>query len=127
MIAADTSTWVAFLGGVAGSDVLLLQRALQDRQLSMLPVVLAELLSDPNLPPSAAASLTDLPLIEIEAGFWQRAGLLRAKVLTKNRRARLGDSLIAQMCLDSGIALITRDRNFRNFEDVSSLKVMVGP
>ena len=32
MIAADTSTWVAFLEGGAGQDALLLDKALEDRQ-----------------------------------------------------------------------------------------------
>jgi hypothetical protein len=127
MIAADTSTWVAFLNGAAGDDVLLLKRALQDRQLAMLPVVLTELLSDPNLPPDVAASLTDLPLIDIEPGFWQRAAALRAKVLAKRRRARLADSLIAQLCLDSGISLITRDRDFRAFAQSSTLQLLLIP
>ena len=54
MITADTSTWVAFLDGALGDDVLLLKKALQGRQLSMLPVVLTELLSDPRLPPAVA-------------------------------------------------------------------------
>lgn len=124
MIAADTSTWVAFLDGASGDDVLLLKKALQGRQLSMLPVVLAELLSDPSLPPAVAASFTDLPLIEIESGLWQRAGLLRAKVLAKRRRVRLADALIAQLCLDSSVSLITRDRDFRSFAEVSSLSLM---
>src|SRR5580700_50302 len=122
MITADTSTWVAFLDGASG-DVLLLKKALQAHQLSMLPVVLTELLSDPNLPPAVAASLMDLPLIEIESGFWQRAGALRAKVLAKRRRARLADSLIAQLCLDGGLSLITRDRDFRSFTEASSLNL----
>jgi predicted nucleic acid-binding protein len=127
MITADTSTWVAFLDGALGDDVLLLRKALQGHQLSMLPVVLTELLSDPKLPPAVAASLTDLPLIEIESGFWQRAGALRAKVLVKARRARLADSLIAQLCLDAGLSLITRDRDFRSFAEVSSLNLLLSP
>jgi predicted nucleic acid-binding protein len=127
MITADTSTWVAFLDGALGDDVLLLRKALQGHQLSMLPVVLTELLSDPKLPPAVAASLTDLPLIEIESGFWQRAGALRGKVLVKARRARLADSLIAQLCLDAGLSLITRDRDFRSFAEVSSLNLLLSP
>jgi|SRR5580704_3039560 hypothetical protein len=127
MITADTSTWVAFLDGALGDDVLLLKKALQGHQLSMLPVVLTELLSDPNLPPAVATSLTDLPLIEIESGFWQRAGALRARVLVKARRARLADSLIAQLCLDAGLSLITRDRDFRSFAEVSSLNLLLSP
>ncbi len=127
MITADTSTWVAFLDGPSGEDVLLLKKTLQAHQLSMLPVVLTELLSDPNLPPAVAASLMDLPLIEVESGFWQRAGALRAKVLAKRRRARLADSLIAQLCLDASLSLITRDRDFRSFAELSSLNLLLSP
>ncbi len=45
---------------------------------AMAPAVLTELLSDPELPNSAAHTLTDLPLLEIESGYWERAGRLRA-------------------------------------------------
>ena len=44
MIAADTSTWVAFLEGRGGKDTDWLDRALEDRQLVMVSVVLTELL-----------------------------------------------------------------------------------
>ena len=50
MIAVDTSTWIAFLQGDGGVDAELLDRALQDRQVLMVPVVLTEVLSDPKLP-----------------------------------------------------------------------------
>jgi predicted nucleic acid-binding protein len=124
MIAADTSTWIAFLEGGKGEDVQLLDRALQERQVLMVPIVLTELLSDPNLPRSVADTLSDVPMIEIEAGFWQRAGALRAKVLAKRRKARLGDALIAQTCIDRGVALITRDRDFHAFVDSAGLDIL---
>jgi len=38
VIAADTSTWVAFLEGNSGEDVQLLDRALEDRHVVMVPV-----------------------------------------------------------------------------------------
>ena len=44
MIAADTSTWIAFLEGSGGADTLLLDQALGDHQVLMVPVVLTELL-----------------------------------------------------------------------------------
>ena len=115
MIAADTTTWIAFLEGRQGEDALLLDRALQDRQVLMVPVVLTELLSDPQLPSSVAETLSQVPMIELAPGYWQRAGLLRAKVLAKGRKARFGDALIAQTCIDRGIPLVTRDRDFRAF------------
>ena len=124
MIAADTSTWIAFLQGETANDTDLLDKALRDRHLLMIPVVLTELLSDPKLSVDVARTLCDLPVIQIGNDYWQRAGALRAKVLTKRRRARLGDALIAQSCIDGGISLITRDRDFRAFAEAAGLKLI---
>jgi predicted nucleic acid-binding protein len=124
MIAADTSTWVGFLEGGAGADIELLDRALADRQVLMVPVVLTELLSDPKLSSEVARTLSEVPLVQIETDYWQRAGMLRAKVLAKRRKARLGDALIAQSCLDRGISLLTRDRDFRAFAEAAGLALV---
>jgi predicted nucleic acid-binding protein len=125
MIAADTSTWVVYLEGGAGEDTQLLDRALEDWQVVMAPVVLTELLSDPKLPLGVAKTLSEVPLMEIVSGYWQRAGALRAKVLAKRRRARLGDALIAQSCIDRGIPLLTRDRDFRAFARAAGLDLVL--
>jgi predicted nucleic acid-binding protein len=125
MIAADTSTWIAYLEGETAADTELLDQALGNRQLLMVPVVLTELLSDPKLSAEVAKTLCDVPAIEIGSGYWQRAGALRAKVLAKLRRARLGDALIAQSCIDGGISLLTRDRDFRAFTEAAGLKLVV--
>ncbi|MFZ0882718.1 MAG: PIN domain-containing protein [Candidatus Acidiferrales bacterium] len=126
MIAADTSTWVSFLEGEAGDDTTLLDKALADRQTMMVPVVLTELLSDPELPAGVAETLREVPLIEIKSGYWQRAGKLRAQVLGKRRKARLGDALIAQACIDADIPLLTRDRDFRTFAQAAGLNLVLG-
>lgn len=127
MIAADTSTWIAFFQGAAGRDVELLDRALGDRQVLMPPPVLTELFSDPKLPSNVRATLSELPLLQIADGFWGRAGELRATVLRGRRKARLGDALIAQACVDNGVALVTRDRDFRAFADAAGLDLVVEP
>jgi predicted nucleic acid-binding protein len=124
MIAADTSTWVAYLAGEAGDDVMLLDEALQNRQVVMVPTVLTELFSDPKLPSDVAKLLGEVPQMETERGFWERAGTLRAKVLGRKRRARLGDALIAQACMDGQTALITRDRDFMAFAAGSGLRIL---
>ena len=124
MIAADTSTWVVFLEGGAGADIELLDRALEDRQVLMVPVVLTELLSDPKLSSDVARTLFEVPLVQIETDYWQRAGMLRTKVLTKRRKARLGDALIAQSCIDRGISLLTRDRDLRAFAEAAGLALV---
>jgi len=127
MIAADTSTWVAFFEGGTGEDVLLLDQALADQQVVMVPVVLTELLSDPKLPLPVAQQVSEIPLLPIESGYWQRAGALRAKVLAKRQRARLGDALIAQSCMDGGVRLITRDRDFGAFAEAAGLDLAIRP
>jgi predicted nucleic acid-binding protein len=126
VIAFDTSSWVAFLEGERGEDVELLDQSLRDRQVWMPPVVLTELLSDPELPSPVAELLSSLPRIEIQPGYWERAGALRAKVLAKGRKARLGDALIAQSCLDRELVLVTRDRDFRAFAEAAGLDLVVG-
>ena len=78
MIAVDTSTWIAFFEGEPGEDTQLLDRALADRQVLMIPAVLTELLSDPKLPAEVAETLADLPVMETTNGYWKRAGELRA-------------------------------------------------
>lgn len=125
MIAVDTSTWIAFLQGDGGKDAELLDRALRDRQVLMAPVVLTEVLSDPKLPSEVSQTLLELPLLDAGPGYWQRAGELRARVLAKHRKARLGDALIAQTCIDRGIPLLTRDRDFRAFANAAGLDFLI--
>ena len=126
MIAVDTSTWIAFFQGDGGEDTELLDRALQDRQVLMAPVVLTELLSAPELAPDVSQTLSELPLIEVGPGYWQRAGELRARVLAKRRKARVGDALIAQSCIDHRVPLLTRDWDFRAFADAAGLDLLIG-
>ena len=127
MIAADTSTWIAFLEGESGEDVQLLDKALEDQQVLMAPAVLTELLSDPKLPSTVAETLLEIPLMELKIGYWERAGALRAKVLAKRRKARLGDALIAQSCIDRGVPLLTRDSDFGAFAEAASFDLVIGP
>ena len=124
MIAADTSSLIAHLSGLEGEDVSILDQTLSDHLLVLPPAVLVELLSDPKLPGAVSELFKALPLLEISDGYWQRAGILRAKALSKNRKARLADSLIAQSCLDHNVPLITRDRDFRAFATFAGLKLL---
>jgi predicted nucleic acid-binding protein len=86
--------------------------------------VLTEILSDHGLPKAVGDLLKQFPLLGVKAEFWLRAGELRAKVLAKGRKARLGDALIAQQCIDHNIPLATRDRDFKVFAAVSTLRIL---
>ena len=124
MIAVDTSSWIAYLGGVHAPDVTLVDRALADRQVCLPPVVLTELLSDPKLPKRVQSLFLSIPLLDLTDAYWQRAGALRAKLISKRRKAALADILIAQSCIDHGVALLTRDSDFRNLARLSALKLL---
>ena len=116
MIAADTSTWIAFLQGEGGEDAELLDKALEDRQVLMVPAVLTELLSDPKLPPSVAATLSEIPLDRNHQRLLGTGRRIASPRFWRSASKRvLGDALIAQCCIDRGIPLLTRDRDFRAF------------
>jgi predicted nucleic acid-binding protein len=124
VIAADSNSVIAYLSGDAGQDVEILDHALTDRLVVLPPVVLVELLTDPQLPSPVRNLLTALPLLDIKSGYWERAANIRARALSKRRKARLADTLIAQSCLDHDVPLIARDRDFRTFARFAGLKIL---
>jgi predicted nucleic acid-binding protein len=124
VIAIDTSSLSAFLEGEEGDDVLLVERALREHYGCFPPVVLTEILSDPEVASSVRALFTQIPILAVLDGYWERAGALRAKLLASAHKAKLADSLIAQSCLDHGVPLISRDRDFRHFATLAGLKLL---
>ena len=115
MIAIDTSSLIAYLRGDAGSDVESVDEAFRLNQAALPPVVITEILSDPGLDPAVAKLIQELPILEAHEGYWRRAAMTRARILSKRLRARLADTLITQSCLDHEVPLITRDADFRHF------------
>lgn len=124
MICLDTSSVIAYLEGDAGSDVEAVDRALEQQEGTIAPVSLSELLSDPALPRTLRKVILELPILPIIEGYWERAGLLRARILRSGNKAKLADTLIAQSCLDHRIALLSHDRDFRVFHRFAGLKLL---
>jgi len=79
------------------------------------PIVLAEALSSPAVEQNFINFVLTLPLLDIEDGYWRRAGDLRRSFLLEGYKAQLSDALIAQACIDKDIPLITHDADFRHF------------
>jgi predicted nucleic acid-binding protein len=125
LIALDTSSLIAYLSGAGGPDVEATDLALQHRQAVLPPVVLSELLSDPNVDREVKDLFTRLPLLEVRDGYWHRAGLLRARLLGQGRKARLADTLIAQACLDHDVELVTRDGDFQSIARMAGLRLLI--
>jgi predicted nucleic acid-binding protein len=124
VIAIDTSSLSAYLAGERGEDVDLVEESFETGHALLPPVVLSEILSSSRLSLHDAAVLAKLPLLPLLDGYWERAGVLRAKILKRRRKARLADTLIAQSCIDHEVALITRDDDFRHFSTAAGLKLL---
>ena len=124
MICVDTSSMIAYLQGLEGKDVTLIDHALLDQIAVFSPVTITELLSAPNLSSTLRETLMAIPMLPIQEGFWGRAGLLRAKILAKGFKAKLADTLIAQTCLDHHIPLVTRDQDFHIFKRFAKLQLL---
>ena len=123
MIAVDSSTLIAYIRNDHGTDVDLLDAALDVGNIAISPMVLAEVLSEPQLPSGHAALVQSLPLFELHEGFWLRVARTRADIISRKLRARLPDAMIAQTCIDHDIALIARDGDFRHFAKHCGLKL----
>jgi predicted nucleic acid-binding protein len=115
LIAADTSSLRRYFDGKRGFDVNRVARAVEEDDLIVPPVVIAELLSDPALPLLYAEKISVMRMLELRAGYWIRTGELRANTLREGHKAKLADVLIAQACIDHDVPLITNDADFRHF------------
>ncbi len=123
MIALDTSSVIAFISGERGIDVHAVEAALRVHQGVFPPVVVTELLSDPAARGELAALIRGIPRLRVLDGYWERAGELRGRMLRAGVRTRLGDTLIAQSCLDHDVPLVTRARDFRAFARHADLRL----
>jgi predicted nucleic acid-binding protein len=124
LIAADTSSLVAYLSGETGRDVELIDTALNQHELVLPPPVVSELWSKPNrtlLEPL----LADTPMMDVTDGFWRRVGDSRRILLANGLRAPMADALIAQCCVDADVPLIARDKDYRHFERWCGLRLAV--
>ncbi len=122
-VAVDSSSMIAYFQGQKGGDVDIIADLLEERRIILPPIVLCELLSDPKLPKIVAQNLSFFPLLEITENYWLRVANLRSKLIAKKLKAKLADSMIAQICIDHKVQLITRDKDFKNFIKYSDLKL----
>ncbi len=123
MIAADTSSLVAYFEGDGGADVDKIVEAMTAGQLALPPVVITEILSDPAAALALDKEIPLLAVLPIDAGYWLRAARSRRALQQNRLKAKVADALIAQSCIDHDVALITRDRDFRHFAKLCGLKL----
>lgn len=123
MYAVDSSSLISFFAGDTGKDVDLILDAITHHHLLLPPATMVETLSARVKNPAIQTLLMSLPLMEIAEGYWLRASLLRGELHRKNHKARLGDTLIAQSCIDHQVPLITRDTDFKHYAKYGNLQL----
>ena len=112
---------VAFFQGQNGEDSESLGSALQTKQLVLPSVVVTEILSAPRLAPEFEELILGLPRLEFLPDTWVRAAYLRRRLIERKLRAYVADALIAQLCIDHQVALISRDKDFAQIAKLSDL------
>lgn len=125
MIAVDSSTFIHGLNGVRSSAVDLMRRAAAEERLVLPEIVVTEILSFARATPDLRDVLSVFPRIPVSEGYWDRTGATRRILLKLGLKARLGDSLVAQSCLDADLPLIAGDTDFRHFAAHCGLKLAV--
>jgi predicted nucleic acid-binding protein len=123
VIALDTSSLIAFFHGANGIDVEGVDAAFELKCAVLSPVVVSELLSDHKLSTEVIKLIQRIPTLTILPGFWERAGLMRSRILRRGLKARLADTLIAQTCIDHQVELITRDSDYKHFAKYEKLEL----
>ena len=115
MIAADTSSFVEYFQGGKDPSALAVDVAIRNGTLCLPAVVVTELISDKKAGAVIEPLVAALPRLDPTDGFWARAGRARRQLLAHGLKARLGDTLAAQACIDYNVPLIARDKDFRHF------------
>lgn len=123
MIAVDASVVISWLAEERGAHALRLDVLAVTGEAVFAPVTLTELLSDPRSAGLLDPQLVEFPVMTLTEGYWERAGLLRAKVRKAGLKAALGDALIAQACIDADVPLLTRDADFSAFVKFGGLRL----
>jgi predicted nucleic acid-binding protein len=111
----DTSVWIDHLSAKPHPDLELFRHALRQGRVVMAPVVLTELLSSPDMPPSVEKALLELTLATPKPDFWESGGKLRRRLARAGLNASLADCLILQSALEQGLPLLTRDQAQKKF------------
>ena len=124
----DSSIWVDFFR--ASSPTALKHQAaklIEDERAMLCEPVLFELL---RATPAAArrniqAQLDLLPVVRTPHRLWGDAAQLGQQCLRRGAVPPAMDLLIAQVCLDHNLELVTFDQHFADIARVSSLRVTI--
>jgi predicted nucleic acid-binding protein len=129
MILVDTSVWIDFLRGARSAERLALHRLIEEEDLAITGIVLAEVLqgigSDRDFR-AVRELLLEFPVYEpAGTGTYLKAARLYRECRKRGKTVRKTvDCIIAALCMENGLTLLHKDRDFERIEVCSGLKVL---
>jgi hypothetical protein len=129
VIVVDTSAWGAFFNGAPAPTADRLAAALETGEsIAIMPVIVTETLQGFRTESGfgkALALLVRLPLLEPSLDAHVRAARLFRSLRRQGVTIRgTIDCIIAQVCIDTGAALLTLDRDFERIAAHSALELV---
>lgn len=116
MIAVDTSVLIDFSRGSSTRGATIFEKCLFEGTIVLPEPVLFEVISGPAITSEVESAFLALPRLVALPGYWERAAILRRRLLKKRVKARAMDCLVAQICIDHRVPLISSDKDFKRFE-----------
>ena len=118
----DSSAWIEYLEGSRTGEKI--HKILEeDNEIFVLSVIIAEVISkvkrkslDPQL--AYESMIKNARILDITPRIAKDAGLLHAKLKTEQKSFSLADALIISSTKAINAQLITKDQDFRSFDNV---------
>ena len=127
MILVDTSAWIEFFRG-RGPLAAAVDRALLDDEVALCGPVETELrrgLSRPTDRSKVLPLLAGCHVLPQPARLWEEAGDLGSLLARKGATVKSLDLLIATYALVHGVAVMTRDSDFRRIRDAGVVRLQI--
>ena len=122
LVVADTSVWIPFFNRPESDEKRALDDLIDERQLALVGVVLAELLQGCRTTKETdtiLSKLTGLRFLETSLSTWRRTGELSASLRRKGLTIPLTDLIIAALALEHGCQVYAVDPHFTQVPGLS--------
>lgn len=124
MILIDSSAWISFFNTKSSTVEATIIKLIEINQAAICGIVEMELLSGIN--PTKEEKVTDLlsalPYIETTKENYKAAGINQNKLRKKGIAIPSTDTLIATLCMENNLSILTLDKHFQHFTKLKKLQ-----
>ena len=122
MVVADTSVWISFFNRPNSTEKKALDTLIDEDELALVGVVLAELLQGCRGAKEREAikeAMFALPYFEITRSTWVKAGETSASLLRRGITLPMSDLIIAAIALEYRYQVYSLDAHFKKIPNLS--------